>query len=324
MCTAASMTLVGAMRRDNGADSDWGDPDLSVLGTGRRTAPVFPVDLLGNEWATWVERSAAVASAPVDYVGTSLLACGGAMLANVRWPVAGAAWSEPPVLWGANVGPPSASKSPAMTAVTDLVCHAEKRLAEGFDEDFRIYEAAKETAKATREAWEAEVKAAVKAGEASPPLPAAAAMPDEPVRPRVRGRQRHDREAGVLGRRLAARAPAGPRRDRRLVGILRQVRRRGRRSRLRRRELRRPLLHRRPREERQARGDSAPQHRCSWRRSTRQAARPDRRTGRRTDRRGSCGHGRTPHRIHPGADGARRRRRPRRLCPVGRLAHGQR
>jgi hypothetical protein len=73
-----------------------------------------------------------------------------------------------------------------MTAATDLVCEAEKRLAEGFDDDFRIYEAAKQTAKEVREAWESEVKAAVKAGEASPLLPAAAAMPDEPVRPRVR------------------------------------------------------------------------------------------------------------------------------------------
>src|SRR3712207_3858807 len=98
-----------AARNINGADHEnenaaWSEPDLSLLGTGRRPAPIFPTDLLGPFWSAWAARRAHEASAPVDYVALSLLASVGASLANVRWPVAGAGWSEPPVLWAALVG----------------------------------------------------------------------------------------------------------------------------------------------------------------------------------------------------------------------------
>jgi hypothetical protein len=100
---------------------------LSLLGTGRRTPPAFPLHLLGP-WAGWCERKAKEASAPVDYVAMALLASVGATIANVRWPQAGPAWSEPPVLWCAEVGPPSSSKSPSMEAVFNLVQFAEADL----------------------------------------------------------------------------------------------------------------------------------------------------------------------------------------------------
>jgi hypothetical protein len=76
------------------------------------------------------------------------------MLANVRWPVAGANWSEPPLLWCAEVGSPSAGKSPAMDAVFDLVRQAEDRMALGFDQEQMLYETEKQTAKLKREEWE--------------------------------------------------------------------------------------------------------------------------------------------------------------------------
>jgi hypothetical protein len=101
----------------------WDAPDLSRLGTGRRPAPEFPLPLVGQFWAGWVERHAAVASAPVDYVAVLLLACMGSMLANVRWPVAGAGWSEPPVLW---CGPRSGNR--IKRAATPIVTATEMRL----------------------------------------------------------------------------------------------------------------------------------------------------------------------------------------------------
>lgn len=177
-------------RANGGAANDGGDPwrtpDLSLLGTGRRPAPPFPSAILGPFWQAWCERRAAAASAPVDYVATSLLASVGAMLANVRWPVAGAAWSEPPVLWCAVVGSPSSSKSPAMDAAFDLVRHAEDLMASGFDDEQRRHETTKQIAKAKREAWEGEVKAALKNGSTPAFMPSDAVVPDEPVRPRLR------------------------------------------------------------------------------------------------------------------------------------------
>lgn len=164
----------------------WSAPDVALLGTGRRPAPPFPTVLLGSFWAAWAERRAASASAPVDYVSASLLAAVGATLANVRRPKAGAAWSEPPLLWVGLVGNPSSGKSPALDAAGDLIGHAEGRMAEGFPETHRAYESDREAAKARRAEWEAAVKAAVSAGDTPPMLTDDAVPPVEPVRPRIR------------------------------------------------------------------------------------------------------------------------------------------
>jgi hypothetical protein len=88
-----------ARRRVGDGDSAaWSAPDLTLLGDGRRSAPHLPISLLGPFWSEWAEVKAEASSAPTDYTATALLACAGAALANVRWPVAGAGWSEPPVL----------------------------------------------------------------------------------------------------------------------------------------------------------------------------------------------------------------------------------
>ena len=114
------------------APPSWANPDLSFLGSGRRPAPVFPSDLFRRFWHDWHKAAAARVSAPEDYVAVALLASAGAALANVRWPIAGAAWSEPPILWCGLVGSPSAGKSPAIDVVCRLVQHAEDLMAAGF------------------------------------------------------------------------------------------------------------------------------------------------------------------------------------------------
>lgn len=183
----------------------WANPDVSLLGTGRRPAPPFPCDLLGPFWADWCARRAEAASAPVDYVATALLTSVSALLANVRWPVAGAGWSEPPVLWTAEVGPPSSSKSPAIDTVLRLVAYAEDRLAFGFDAVLRDHETAKEAAKARRDEWQGAVQRAIKALDDPPPMPREAEAPEAPVRPRIRV---GDTTAERLGA-LAAGLPRG-------------------------------------------------------------------------------------------------------------------
>ena len=72
-------------------DDPWHVPDLAYPGSGRRAAPPFPLSVFGSFWAAYVERAARGASAPQDYVATSLLAVVSALLANVRWPHAGTA-----------------------------------------------------------------------------------------------------------------------------------------------------------------------------------------------------------------------------------------
>jgi hypothetical protein len=178
--------LAEARPSDSDESDPWSHPDTSLLGTGRRPAPGFPTDLLGPFWSAWAARQAQEASAPVDYVALSLLASVGASLANVRWPVAGAGWSEPPVLWAALVGSPSSGKSPSMDAAFDLVRHAEDLMASGFDHTRRDYETKKQAAEERRDIWKGEVKAALKAGGGAPPKPLDADEPEAPVRPRIR------------------------------------------------------------------------------------------------------------------------------------------
>jgi hypothetical protein len=194
----------------NGVDHEgecpvWGRPDLSLLGTGRRPAPPFPVELLGPFWSEWTSRRARDASSPIDYAAVSLLASAGAGLANVRWPLAGASWSEPPVLWCGLVGSPSCGKSPSMDAVSDLVRHAEDLMGANYDGDLRQYQAEKEGAEARLELWKIELKKALKAGGAAPDLPHEAEEPEVPVRPRIRVADTTTEKLGAL----AAALPRG-------------------------------------------------------------------------------------------------------------------
>ncbi|WP_191971054.1 DUF3987 domain-containing protein [Methylobacterium soli] len=184
--------------------SPWPDADLTLLGTGRRPAPEFPLPLLGS-WAEWVTTKAHGASAPVDYVAVALLGSVGAALANVRWPVAGAGWSEPPLLWCAEVGPPSSSKSPSMDAAFDLVRFAEDRMGLGFEAEQKKFATSRQTSEAHLEAWKAAVKTAVKNGCPPPVMPSEAQPPDAPVRPRIRVA---DATVEALGA-LAAALPRG-------------------------------------------------------------------------------------------------------------------
>jgi hypothetical protein len=162
----------------------WHAPDPSYLGSGRRAAPPFPVSTLGTFWAAYVERAAKGASAPQDYAATSLLAVVSALLANVRWPHAGAAWKEAPVLWLCNVGSPGSSKSPAADPLLDLLQHVEGVMGADFDEHWRQYELEREVAEAARSDWQAKVKVAVSKGDDPPMAPPP--PPRAPERPRVR------------------------------------------------------------------------------------------------------------------------------------------
>lgn len=173
-------------RVNDSAADPWQHPDISLLGSGRRAAPRFPTPLLKDFWAEWVARSAETTSAPADYVAVSLLCNASAMIANARWPLAGADWKEPPIIWAALVGSPSSGKSPALDVALEVLRESEDRMADGFDEKRRSWEIQSATAQAYRAAWEDAVKKAVKHGDTPPELPSEANMPESIERPRIR------------------------------------------------------------------------------------------------------------------------------------------
>lgn len=181
-------TASGSPRAGGGGGQEWPrEPDMSILEGGRRQVPPFPTELLGEGWRKWCEHKASAKSAPVDFVAATLFATAGALLANVRRPLAGATWCEPPVLWLGIVGSPSAGKSPAMDAVLEdgALAAAEDALGEGFEELRRENETAREAAKEAERLWKEEVKRAVAEGQAPPVRPPEADAPPPIERPRL-------------------------------------------------------------------------------------------------------------------------------------------
>jgi hypothetical protein len=165
----------------------WANPDLTVLTGGRRASPQFDVRWLGDVLGDWAITKAQGSSAAIDYIVVPLLSLAGATLANVRWPLAGSEWMEPPLLWAAIVGPPSSGKSPAMSSVVDLVREAESKMGADHEGRLRDFEVRQLIAASERERWEAEVRKACSAGgtDAAPLKPTEADDPEAPERQRV-------------------------------------------------------------------------------------------------------------------------------------------
>jgi hypothetical protein len=160
-------------------------PDLSVLRLARRAPPALPLDIFGDWWARWLVEAAKGAACPVDYVASNLLAASSAVLGNARWAQAHPKWREPPHLWSGDVGDSGDGKSPgADPFYREILPPIEQRMATGFPDLLRAYQARLEMAKAKHETWLQEVRAAEKR-KAAPPLPPEDLDEDEPVAPRL-------------------------------------------------------------------------------------------------------------------------------------------
>jgi hypothetical protein len=98
--------------KPNGADGNWGEPDLGVLRLRRRPPPALPLEVFGETWKKWLIDAAKAAACPVDYVVAPLLASVSTLIGNARWAQAWPGWSEPPHLWTVAVGDSGTGKSP--------------------------------------------------------------------------------------------------------------------------------------------------------------------------------------------------------------------
>ena len=168
-----------------GAGAMWAAPDMSMLGEHRRAPPAFNPEWFGPQLAAWVRAPAKATSAPTDYVGTALLALAGGVIGNQRRALAGAKWSETPILFSALVGFPSAGKSPALGAVMSLVSEEEARLDAVYREQLVEWETKKVAAETVRAAYKTACREAMRS---DPELTRAVplAVPDgmeEPAKP---------------------------------------------------------------------------------------------------------------------------------------------
>lgn len=179
--------MTAAKSRIDGAEvfSIWGQPDRSVIDAGRRSPPPMPSEPFGALWPI-LTGLAGAAGAPVDYVAVGVLVSAASLIGGKRkvraW--VNSDWDEPAILWAALVGDPSANKSPALDRATKPMRAIERDDAENHKSALLEWEAESERAKAEKAAWADRVKEAAKEGTATPAIPDAAVLPDEPVRRR--------------------------------------------------------------------------------------------------------------------------------------------
>jgi Protein of unknown function (DUF3987) len=168
------------------SEEPWGEPDMFYLGSGRSKPVPFPTDVLGPFWGEWCQAHAAARHVPVDYVAAALLASTSAPIGNARWPCATPEWKEPPVLWAAIVGSPSAGKSPALDPVLAMARQIEREAIEAGKQARLDHQEAVELAQAAAADWQRQVKEALKKGEHHPPpRPTSAMEPTPPPLPRI-------------------------------------------------------------------------------------------------------------------------------------------
>ncbi len=161
------------------------EPDLSILGEGRKKPAIFPLEVFGNYLRAWLSSAANFAGAPVDYVAGSLLAASSALIGNSRRISPWEGWDEPSALWIGLVGDPSSNKSPAIDQVINIIREIEDEMAANFAHQYREWETKREVAICLYEQWKKDVAKAKKNSISVPIKPEAANIPEELTRPRI-------------------------------------------------------------------------------------------------------------------------------------------
>jgi Protein of unknown function (DUF3987) len=168
------------------AEYSWEHPDLNYyLGRGRSAPPDFPVDVLPEFWAKWCMAHHKARYTPIDYTACTLLAATAGVILNRRWAQATPEWSEPTILWLANLGDPVDGKSPGMRPVKKLLETIEADAVFFKQPEVEEYKEKLESSKKARKKWEDACGVAKAIGNEPPPMPPEAATPPEVIMPRI-------------------------------------------------------------------------------------------------------------------------------------------
>jgi hypothetical protein len=201
------MLMVAQHFEEADAVALWPAPDTSILQSGRRDPPKFPLDTLGPAWEEWVTRAASAAASPVDYVIAPLLSSASALIGNARWAQAAEGWAEPPHLWIGVVGDSGDGESPGADALMRSVLpEIERSMARDFPDKRREWQMLAELANAKDEKWKSEVRSAEKKASPPPTPPQKMDIGPEPQQPRLR---QYDVTIEKVATLLATAAPKG-------------------------------------------------------------------------------------------------------------------
>lgn len=184
--TEAHMSELAGVARPVKYDArdGWPAPNARLLNGGQRKAPKLPIECFGAH-AEWLREIAATKSSPVDYVAAPFLAFAAGAIGAARVVELRPGWIQPPILWVASVGNPSAGKSPPLATFKRAIMRVERDEAGDIKSRRRQFEADRVEAAERRAKWELTVKEAVKHDRAAPPMPEEAQEPEEPRAPRI-------------------------------------------------------------------------------------------------------------------------------------------
>src|SRR5690242_18191368 len=99
----------------------WPEPDMRVVEDDRAPAPALDDDALPAGWGEWIAAEAEARGCPRDYVAAGLIVGASGWLGNARHAAATPTWHQPPHLWLALVGLPSAGKTPALRPIVETM-----------------------------------------------------------------------------------------------------------------------------------------------------------------------------------------------------------
>ena len=182
----------------------WPEPDMAVLRLHRRRPPVLPLAVFGDEWDAG-SRTRPMLPRALPTMSSRLSWPRHPLIGHARWAQATPGWAEPPHLWMGAVGDSGSSKSPgADCLLRDVLPEIERRMAADFPDQLQAWKLGAELAKAAKEQWQSDVRAAQKVGKPAPNPPREPGP--EPQAPRLR---QNDVTVEKVASLLATAAPKG-------------------------------------------------------------------------------------------------------------------
>ena len=183
----------------------WPEPDMRLVEDDCVPAPMLDNDSLPAGWEDLISSEAAARACSRDYVAAALIGAASGWIGNARRIAATADWIEPAHLWFANIGVPSAGKTPALRPMTDMSRRLERDAEPAWREAVAKYERDAEAARARDKAWREQVQEAARNGRVLPNRSADADQPVRPPRPRLIAMDSSTEEI----QRMLAEAPRG-------------------------------------------------------------------------------------------------------------------
>jgi Protein of unknown function (DUF3987) len=160
-----------AQAPDEGAgdSASWPEPDMCLVEDDCVPAPMLDNDALPAGWEDWISSEAAARACPRDYGAAALIGAASGWIGNARRIAATADWTEPAHLWFANIGVPSAGKTPALRPMTEASRRLERDAEPAWRDAVAQCERDTEAATTRDKAWRDKVQEAARHARATRP-----------------------------------------------------------------------------------------------------------------------------------------------------------